>query len=110
MLSYKELNKVGIWINNLKVDSYGVYIGRGSVLGNPFIIGKDGNREEVIEKYRKYLWVEMVKRDTIWNELIRLYGIWKEKGHLSLGCYCFPKACHGQVIGSALVWLKSHSS
>ena len=30
---------------------YDIYIGRGSKWGNPFIIGQDGNREEVINKY-----------------------------------------------------------
>lgn len=29
-----------------------VYIGRPSKWGNPFVIGRDGSREEVIEKYR----------------------------------------------------------
>lgn len=32
-----------------------VYIGRGSPWGNPFIIGKDGTRDEVIAKYEAYL-------------------------------------------------------
>ena len=34
---------------------YDVYIGRGSKWGNPFVIGKDGTREEVINKYEEYL-------------------------------------------------------
>jgi Domain of unknown function (DUF4326) len=33
----------------------GVYIGRPSILGNPFKIGKDGTREEVGQKYRVWL-------------------------------------------------------
>lgn len=32
--------------------SYDVYVGRGTKWGNPFEIGKDGTRLEVIEKYR----------------------------------------------------------
>lgn len=32
-----------------------VYIGRGSKWGNPFIIGKDGNREDVIRKYCEWI-------------------------------------------------------
>ena len=38
-----------------KKDSFDVYIRRPSKWGNPFSIGVDGTREEVIEKYRKYL-------------------------------------------------------
>ncbi len=32
-----------------------IYIGRGSKWGNPFVIGKDGTRAEVIEKYGQWL-------------------------------------------------------
>ena len=33
-----------------------VLIGRPSIWSNPYVIGKDGTREEVIEKYRSWLW------------------------------------------------------
>jgi hypothetical protein len=32
-----------------------VYIGRPSKWGNPFVIGKDGTRDDVVAKYRAYL-------------------------------------------------------
>lgn len=32
-----------------------IYIGGGSIWGNPFIIGRHGNREEVIAQYRQYI-------------------------------------------------------
>jgi hypothetical protein len=32
-----------------------VYIGRPSVWGNPFVIGKDGTRAEVVEKCERWL-------------------------------------------------------
>jgi hypothetical protein len=38
-----------------KKEPYDIYIGRPSKWGNPFLIGKDGSRDEVIEKYRKYI-------------------------------------------------------
>ena len=34
---------------------FNIYIGRPSKWGNPFVIGRDGNREQVIEKYRAYI-------------------------------------------------------
>ena len=34
---------------------YDIYIGRPSRWGNPFVIGKDGTREEVVEKYRNWI-------------------------------------------------------
>ena len=40
----------------VKIDQpYDVYIGRPSKWGNPFRIGPDGNREEVIRKYRDWI-------------------------------------------------------
>ena len=85
-------------IVNIQDDKCDEYIGRGSVLGNPFIIGKDGDREEVIRKYKNYIWncLRVVK------ELERLASI---DHKYVLGCHCKPKACHGDVIIKAVEYL-----
>lgn len=67
-----------------KKEPYDVYIGRPSKWGNPFVIGRDGTRTEVIEKYRQ--WV--VVQDYDFNEL---------RGK-TLGCWCSPAPCHGDVL------------
>ena len=72
---------------NLRYEKYGVYIGRGSKWGNRFVIGRDGNREEVIRKYREWI----LKNDRLLNCLVELKG-------KVLGCYCKPLACHGDVL------------
>lgn len=46
----KVLNK---YHKNIPPNS--AYIGRPSKYGNPFVIGKDGTREEVIAKYQQWL-------------------------------------------------------
>lgn len=66
---------------------YDTYIGRGSKWGNPFIIGKHGNREEVVLKYTKYI----LANDSLLNSL-------HELDHKILGCYCSPKLCHGDIL------------
>jgi hypothetical protein len=66
---------------------YDVYIGRPSKWGNPFAIGRDGNREEVIEKFRK--WIKTQKK--LLKDLHELKG-------KRLGCFCAPLACHGHVL------------
>lgn len=38
-----------------KKSRHDVYVGRPSKWGNPFAIGRDGTRQEVIDKYRAYL-------------------------------------------------------
>jgi hypothetical protein len=42
-------------VANKYYQNYDVYIGRGSKWGNPFVIGKDGDRDEVIAKYREWI-------------------------------------------------------
>lgn len=39
---------------NVAREKCDIYIGRGSPFGNPFKIGKDGTREEVIMAYSAY--------------------------------------------------------
>jgi hypothetical protein len=74
-------------VNKYK-DEYDVYIGRGSKWGNPFVIGKDGSREEVIEKYEKMLSINVELLSVL---LCELEG-------MRLGCFCKPAACHGDVL------------
>ena len=69
-----------------KKEKYDVYIGRPSEWGNPFVGGRDGTREEVIEKYRKYL---------IKNPLIEKVHELRGK---TLGCWCRPRKCHGDIL------------
>lgn len=70
-----------------KKDKFDVYIGRPSKWGNPFIIGKDGSREDVIKKYREW----------ILNQYDLLKDLQELKGKI-LGCFCAPQACHGDVL------------
>jgi hypothetical protein len=65
---------------------------------NPFRIGPDGTRDEVIEKYKEWI----VRGDG--RHLLRNLG---ELEGRTLGCFCAPKGgvtehdplvCHGQVL------------
>lgn len=42
-------------IVHCKKEPYDIYIGRPGKWGNPFTIGKDGTREEVIVKYEEWI-------------------------------------------------------
>lgn len=65
-----------------------VYIGRGSIYGNPFVINVDGTREEVIAKYK--VWVQ--EHPTL------LRTIKRELRGRDLVCFCAPKPCHGDYL------------
>jgi hypothetical protein len=75
------------YVVHCKKDYYNVYIGRPSKWGNPFEIGKDGTRDEVIEKFKVYANLTFTKEEII-LEL---------KGKI-LGCWCSPQNCHGSVL------------
>jgi hypothetical protein len=75
-------------------EPYDVYIGRGSEWGNPYRIGTDGTREEVIAKFRRDLLEGLTHPDT--RGKLRL-AIRKLRGK-RLGCYCAPRPCHGDVL------------
>ena len=65
---------------------YDVYIGRPSKWGNPYKIGPDGSRAEVLSKYTEYIIHSQVIMD-----IDELTG-------KTLGCWCKPLLCHGDVL------------
>ena len=64
------------------------YIGRPGKWGNPFYIGRDGDRATVIKKYARYLRAN--------PKLIR--EAQKELRGRDLRCWCYPDTCHGDVL------------
>lgn len=71
-----------------KRDPYDVYIGRPGPYGNPFTIGKDGNRDEVVEKYAAWVLTQ--------TDLLAIIRV--ELKDKVLGCWCAPKLCHGDIL------------
>jgi len=67
---------------------YDVYIGRPSKWGNPFLIGIDGTREEVVKQYNDWI---MTQYELVKDAKVEL------KGKI-LGCWCSPLACHGDIL------------
>jgi hypothetical protein len=64
-----------------------VYVGRPGKWGNPFKIGRDGDRAEVMAKYRKWI----VKQKKLLASIHELHG-------KNLVCWCWPKECHAEVL------------
>jgi len=65
-----------------------LYVGRGSRFGNPYIIGVDGDRAEVIRKFRHYLFSDPVLMKAV---VVYLKG-------KDLVCWCAPDPCHADVL------------
>jgi hypothetical protein len=81
---------------NKYIESFDVYIGRGSIWGNPFVMGRDGDRDEVIEKYELWLLGHISAPGN--PEKPTLTKAKQELKGRVLGCFCKPKNCHGDVL------------
>lgn len=99
---YKNLKEWCEDPNNIYIGRKGVvfidnkrYPEHDSPFFNPFKIGRDGDRNEVVNKYYQYITVK------IKNNEVDL-GILKNK---NLGCWCAPELCHGHV----LMYLLNHN-
>lgn len=66
---------------------YDIYVGRPTQWGNPYVIGPDGTREQVIAKYRGWL----LRNPQLLAQLPMLRG-------KTLACWCAPAACHADVL------------
>lgn len=80
---------------NKRCEPFDVYIGRGSIWGNPFIARGERDRWMVIENYRLWLDYQLAMGEILPAQILALNG-------KKLGCYCKPKACHGDVIVNKL--------
>ncbi|BFL71390.1 hypothetical protein SKB0120_24550 (plasmid) [Moraxella osloensis] len=71
------------------------YIGRGSYWGNPYSMFEDGDeREEVIRKFKyDFDFDKFPKKKK--SEVYKLAG-------KTLGCFCKPESCHGDVLADFL--------
>lgn len=93
-------------VNKKQFEGEGIYIGRPGILGNPFAIGRDGDRAEVIRKYRMWLWEQVKARGRVFAELLRIKRM-AECGDVYLICWCAPKACHGDVVKACIDWMSA---
>lgn len=69
-------------------EEFDVYVGRPSPFGNPFREGPFVSRSQAISRYEKWL-----KDNPELMERVR-----RELRGKRLGCFCRPKACHGDVL------------
>lgn len=83
----ENVMKRPIVVNMRNTQNYDEKIDRTTGFGNPFIIGRDGDREEVIAKYKEYAendpWIQ--------KNLHKLAG-------KRIACWCAPDPCHGDVL------------
>jgi hypothetical protein len=89
---------------NIRNAKYDVYIGRAGrgqdgYFGNPFVLKTGETRGTSLEKYKVYFH-ERMKSDAEFRN--RIHGL---KGK-TLGCFCKPYPCHGDIIAEYLNSMK----
>ena len=96
-----KYNNLKEWMN----DENNIYIGRkgvvfidnrrfpqkSSIFANPYKIGKDGTRQEILLKYKDYIVNKLNHDKDLLIELLSLKG-------KNLGCWCCPESCHGNIL------------
>jgi len=90
----------------------GIYVGRPSVLGNPWSSVKSSivdraklveNPDIAIELYGNWLDEKMKTVNEVSREIFRLVEVYKKEEKLTLICWCFPKNCHANIIAKKIM-------
>lgn len=85
-------------VNMRTTTNYDVAIDRTSPFGNPYHLGKDGDRQVVLQKYREYFLRRVEADPEFRRRVMQLRG-------KKLGCWCAPLLCHGMII---VEWLEAN--
>lgn len=98
---------MNIKICNLRTQNpteiYDVRVDRTSILGNPFYMKTEADRDAVCNQYQVYFDNKIKANDEAFmSELSRLLMTWEEYGQLNLFCWCAPKRCHAETIKNYL--------
>lgn len=103
-----------IYVYNRRIETHNkndFYIGRGSVLGNPYSHIKDRktkaiyeakDRDDAIDKYSHYFDLMYGSNKAFTQAVDDIYEVYKNGEDVYLGCFCAPLRCHGEVIKGKL--------
>ncbi|MGE3537294.1 MAG: DUF4326 domain-containing protein [Candidatus Tectimicrobiota bacterium] len=96
-----------ITIVNKHQDSHGIYVGRPTVLGNPYTL-KLYSRPDAIARYRLWLRQQWQRQGEVHAALLELARLYTAREQLTLLCWCAPQRCHAEVIREAVLGIVQH--
>ena len=96
-----------ITIVNKHHGSSGVYVGRPTVLGNPYTL-QVYTRTDAIARYRIWLRQQWQRHGEVHAALLQLARRYKACEQLTLVCWCAPRRCHAEVIREAVLGMVQH--
>lgn len=103
VINYNDIRpEIKTTVVNKRKEQFDIYIGRGSIFGNPYSHLPNTKaeytcktREESIELYREYFHERLNTDPYFKAEVLKLKG-------KTLGCFCKPLSCHGDIIAEYL--------
>ena len=77
-----------------------LYCGRGSVLGNPFVMQNQSieERNRVCGEFEKYFFEKIEQKNKNFIEALNFIFKESKSKDVNLGCFCAPKRCHCDTI------------
>ena len=75
-----------------------IRVDRTTVLGNPFYMNGEDDRDRVCNAYQKYFEICVQDTSSVFYQKILLIQALSKFNHVALGCWCYPKRCHAQTI------------
>ena len=91
-----------------EVDGEVINIMRPSILGNPFRMNSEDEREIVVRKFYHYLREQFKKKEEVYQELMNIVEKLNAGKDVYLVCSCSPMLCHGDVIANAVMGIIEH--
>jgi len=95
-------------VNRHNYNGKGIYVGRPSVLGNPWshrpetpIEYRTSTRREAIDNFEDYL-DNLAEESEAIIKILELVSLYKQQGELVLICSCAPQDCHAYVIAKKI--------
>jgi hypothetical protein len=106
LLKEEAIGQIRI-VNKHHDTSAGVYVGRPTLLGNPYRVQRDA-RAQAVERYRIWLRQQWQIGGAVKEALLELARVYRERDELTLICWCAPQQCHAEVIREAVLGIVQH--
>ena len=75
-----------------------IKIDRSSFLGNPYYMSNESKRDEVCNKYEIYFKNKFFNDMDFQEKFLDLIKYAQRYENIALGCWCYPKRCHGNTV------------
>lgn len=83
---------------------YDVRVDRASILGSPFVLKNEKDRDKICDKYDVYFQKQIIDNKEFLSALKEILYIYTQYKKVRLFCWCVPKRCHAETIKK---WLQT---